>query len=145
VLVLAGIVFAPSHKVEKTWHCNIHLCWVWIAARFVAEFAFPHWVVYAWFVAEIVGKLASVSLGAVVFVVEFSTDLFGRFWADNLSANGVWEEAVEAILAVSHVEMNARVVASIDVVLVALGRVRALVDCKVLICTVILHEIQLWF
>lgn len=89
------------------------------------------------------GKLASVSLRAIVFVVEFSADLFSGFWADNLSANGVGEEAVEAILAVSHVEMNARVVASIDMVLVALGRVRALVDCKVLICTVTLHEIQL--
>jgi len=55
----------------------------------------------------------------------------------------VGEEAVEAILAVSHVEMNAWVIASIDVILVALSSVRALVDCEVLICTVILHEIQL--
>jgi hypothetical protein len=143
VLVLAGIVLAPSHKVEKTWHCNIHLRRVRVAARFVAEFALPHRVVHAWLVAEVVRKLASVSLGAVVFVVEFSTDLFSGFWPDDLSANGVGEEAVEAILAVAHVEMNARVVASIDVRLVALTRGRAFVDCKVLICAVILHEIQL--
>ena len=89
------------------------------------------------------GKFASVSLWAVVLVVKFTADLFGRFWANNLSANGVGKKAVEAILAVSHIEMNARVVASIDMVLVALSSVRALVDCKVLICTVILHKVQL--
>jgi hypothetical protein len=90
-----------------------------------------------------VGKFASVSLGAVVFVVEFSANLFGGFWANDLPANGVGEETVEAVLAVSHVEMNAGIVASIDVISVALGGVRALVDCKVLICAVVLHEVQL--
>jgi len=90
-----------------------------------------------------VGKTTFVALRTIVLVVKLSANVFGWLRSNNLPFDRVRKKTVEAVLAVSHVEMNARVVASIDVVLVALGRVRALVDCKVLICTVTLHEIQL--
>jgi hypothetical protein len=88
-------------------------------------------------------KLALVAEGAVIFVVELAADLFGGFWADELSFDGVGEEAVEAVLAVAHVEMDAGVEAALHVRLVALGSVGALVDCEVLVRTEVLYHLQL--
>ena len=55
------------------------------------------------------GESALATLGTVVFVIEFSADVFGRFWLENLSFDGVGEEAVEAILAVPGKIMDARI------------------------------------
>ena len=78
------------------------------------------------------GELALVALGTVVLIVELLADFLGGLWLDDLALDGVREEAVEAVLAVAHVEVDARVVAAVDVLLVALSRTRTLVDCEVL-------------
>ena len=89
-------------------------------------------------------------MGAVVVIVEFSANILGWFWADDLPLDGVGEEAVEAVLAISHVEVNAGVVAAIDMdlttfwALLTIGGL-TLADCKVLICTKILDLFQLSF
>lgn len=83
-------------------------------------------------------KLAFVSLRTVVFVVEFSADVFGGVWLDDLSFDGVRKKAVEAILAIAGVEVNAGIVDSFDMCLMVLAELtflaaRAFVDCEVLI------------
>ena len=67
------------------------------------------------------GKPAFVALGTIVFVIEFAANVFGGLGLDNLSFDGVREEAVEAILAVPHVEVDAGIVAPINMELSAFG------------------------
>ena len=151
VLVLAVIVFAASHEVEKAGHVDIHLFLVGKPASFVWKLALAHGVEDAGFFAEVVGKPALVALGAVVFVVEFAADVFVGFGLDDLSFDGVGKKAVEAVLAVAHVEVDARVEAAIGVVFAVLAGsllpvgAGALVDCKVLIGTEVLDIFQLVF
>lgn len=79
-------------------------------------------------------ELAFVSLGAVILVVELTADLLGGFGTDELPLDGVGEKAVEAVLAVPHVEMDAGVETTFHVGLLALVRGVALVDCEKLVC-----------
>ena len=67
------------------------------------------------------GKSAFVALGTIVFVVEFAANVFGGLRLDNLSFDGVGEEAVEAVLAVAHVEVDAGIEAPFNMELSALG------------------------
>ena len=60
-------------------------------------------------------KAALVALGTEIFIIEFAADLLGGFWLDDLPFDGVGEKAVEAVLAVSHVEVDAGVVAAFNV------------------------------
>jgi hypothetical protein len=145
VFVFAVLVFAASHKVEKTRHTDVDFLLVRKAAAVVAELALSQRVVDAGFSAEVVGKPAFVALGAVVLVVEFAADFLGGFGLDDLALDGVGEEAVEAVLAVPHVEVNARIVASLHVVLEAFSLTGAFVDCEVLVRAQILDIFQLVF
>lgn len=89
------------------------------------------------------GELAFVALRTVVLIVQFLAHLFGGLWLDDLSLDGVGEEAIEAILAVAHVEVNAGVVAAIDMMLATLAR--ALVYCEVLLRAKVLNGLKLSF
>jgi hypothetical protein len=60
-----------------------------------------------------------------------------------LSLDGVGKEAVEPILAVSHVEVDAGIVAPINMGFATLAR--TLIDCKVLFRTEILYCLKLTF
>lgn len=62
-----------------------------------------------------------------------------------MSFDGMREETVEAVLAVTHVEMYAWVKAAIDVLLAALGGVGAFIDGEVLVGTEVLDGVQLGF
>jgi predicted ATPase len=102
------------------------------------------------FVAKVVGKATLVALGAVVLVVELAADIFGGFWLDDLPFDGVREMAVEAVFAVAHIEVNARVVASINMVLAALlsdlsTLALAFADSKVLVGAEILDTLKFSF
>jgi hypothetical protein len=94
-----------------------------------------------------VRKAALVALGTIVLIIEFFADVFGRFWLDDLSFDGVGEEAVEAVLAVAHVEVDAGIVATIGMCLAALGFLAlcssslAFIDCEILISAHILDHI----
>lgn len=109
------------------------------------KFAFAHRVEYAWLPAEVMRKAAFVSLGTVVLIIEFAADVFGGFGLDDLSFDGVREEAIEAVLAVAHVVVNAGVEGAVDVVLVADGVAGALVDCEVLFRAEVLDVFQFEF
>lgn len=121
MLVLAVLVLASSHEVKKTGHGGIDLGLMREAALSIGELALSQRVVDAGLVAQIMGELALVALGTVVLIVELLADLLGGLWLDDLSLDGVGEEAVEAVFAVAHVEVDAGVVAAIDVVLAALA------------------------
>ena len=121
VLIFAIVVFAASHEVKKAWHVYLHLLVVSKSAFSVWKLAFSQRVEDAGFAPEVVGKPAFVALGAIVFVIEFAANVFGGLGLDNLSFDGVREEAVEAVLAVPHVEVDAGIVAPINMELSALG------------------------
>ena len=96
------------------------------------------------------GEATLVAIGTVVFVIEFSANIFIGFRSDDLSFDGVREEAVEAILAVAHVEVDAGVEASVDVIFSTLGRLLSLrvgtfVDCEVLVCAESFDGLQFVF
>ena len=85
-------------------------------------------------------KAALVALGTIVLIVKLPADILGGLWLDDLSLDGVREEAIEAILAVAHVEVDAWVEAPFNMELATLladlsvGAL-AFADSKVLICT----------
>lgn len=89
------------------------------------------------------GELAAIAERTVILEVQLLANLFGGLWLDDLSLDGVGEEAVEAVLAVSHVEVDAWVVAAIDMGLAALTG--ALVDCEVLFGAEVFYGLQLSF
>ena len=99
------------------------------------------------------GKSASVALGAVVIVVKFAANFLGRLGLNDLSFDGMGKKAVEAVFAVSHIEVNAGVEASIDMLLATLGSLRSLrirssrafIHCKVLVGAQSLDVFQLHF
>lgn len=95
--------------------------------------------------SEVVGVSAFVSVGAVVFVVEFFAGVFGGFGSVDLSFEGVGEVAAESVLAVSHVVMNAGVEAAIDVFLAAVFLSFAFFDCEVLVGTEVFDHFQFAF
>lgn len=66
-------------------------------------------------------KTTFVALGTVVFVIEFAANFFRGFWLDDLSLDRVRKKAIEAIFAVSHIEVDARIVATINMNFSALG------------------------
>ena len=85
------------------------------------------------------GEATFVAIGTVVFVIEFSADVFIGLRPDDLSFDGVRKEAVETVFAVAHVEVDAGVETSVYVIFSTFGRLLSLrmwafVDCKVLIC-----------
>lgn len=94
-------------------------------------------------------EAALIALRAVVFVVELAADLFGGLGLDNLALDGVREKAVKSILAVSHVEVDAGIEASIHMKFAAFGfglsRSRAFIHCEVLVCTQVLDSLKLLF
>jgi hypothetical protein len=145
VSILALGIFAPGHEVKKAGDAHVHFLLVGKATVLGGEFAFAHGVEDAGFAAEVVGKAALVALGAVVLVVEFTADVFGGFGFDDLSFDGVGEEAIEAVLAVAHVVVDAGVAGAFDVVLVAEGVVGAFVDGEVLFGAEVLDVVQLEF
>ena len=150
MLVLAVLVLAATHKVKKAGNVDIHFFLVRKSALSLCKFTFSQRVEDARLVAEIVGKATLVALGAVVLVVEFAADIFGGFWLDDLPFDGVREMAVEAVFAVSHIEVDARVVASINMVLAALlsdlsTLALAFADSKVLVGTEILDALKFSF
>ena len=111
-------------------------------ASLSAEFALPHRVVHAGLVPQVVAETASVSHRTVVIVVELTADVFGWLGLDDLSLDGVAEVAVEAVLAVTHVEVDAGVEIAVDMLLPAVA-VGALVHCKILVWTVVFDLFQL--
>lgn len=116
-----------------------------VSALSCAELAFPKRVVNASLASEIMRKLAFVALRTVVLIVQLPADFLSRLRAHDLPLDGVGKEAVEAVLAVSHVEMNAGVKAAIDVLLATLGRVGTFIDCEVLVRTEVLDGVQFGF
>lgn len=88
-------------------------------------------------------ELAPIARGAVVLEVELLADFLGGFWLDDLSLDGVGEEAVESVLAVSHVEVDAGVVAAVHMGFAALAG--ALADGEVLLGTEVFYGLQLGF
>jgi hypothetical protein len=114
VLILAVLVFASGHEVKKTRHADVYLFVVGESAGLCGELALSKRIVYARLCAEIVGKSAFVALGAVVLVIEFAAEFLGWFWFDDLPFDGVGKKAVESVLAVAHVEVDAGVVAAFD-------------------------------
>ena len=87
--------------------------------------------------SEVVGVSALAAIGAVVFVVEFFAGLLGGFGSVDLSSEGVGEVTAESIFTVSHVVMDARIEATIDVSFSAWGNSLlfcALFNCEILIC-----------
>ncbi len=94
-------------------------------------------------------EAALVALRAVVFVVEFAANLFGGLGLDNLALDRVREKAVEAILAVSHVEVDAGIEASIHMKFAAfrlgLSRPRAFIHSEVLVGAQVLDSLKLLF
>lgn len=150
VLVLASVVLAATHEVEKAGDVDVDFLLVGKPALGVLELTLSQGVVDAGLIAEVMGKATLVTLGAVVIVVELSADILCWLGSDDLPLDGVREEAVEAVLAVAHVEVNAGVVASVDVDLSTLRILLpvlalALADCKVLVGAKILDLLQLSF
>ena len=99
-------------------------------------------MVHAGLVPQVVAETASVSHRTVVIVVELTADVFGWLGLDDLSLDGVAEVAVEAVLAVSHVEVDAGVEIAVDMLLPAVA-VGALVHCKILVWAVVFDLFQL--
>lgn len=96
------------------------------------------------------GVAALVALGAVVLVVKFAANFFGGFWLDDLSLDGVREEAVEAVLAIAHVEVDAGVKASFNMEFAALGSLlgrgsRTFIDCEILVGAEVFDTLKLTF
>ena len=145
MLVFARRVLAPGHEIEEARHSDVDLLLVRVSALSCSELALPKRVVHAGLASEVVGKLAFVALGTVVLIVQLAADFLGGFGAHDLALDGVREEAVEAVLAVSHVEMNAGVEAAIDVLFAAAGRVGAFIDCEVLVRTEVLDRVEFGF
>lgn len=145
MFVLAAIVLASYHEVEKARYVDLHFLFVREPALLGGELALAHRIVDARLLSKVVGKTALVALGTVVLVVEFPADVFGGLGLDDLSLDGVGEEAVEAVLAVAHVEMDARVEATLNVHFFALGGFLAFVDREVLVCAQVLDLVQLSF
>jgi hypothetical protein len=82
-----------------------------------------------------VGKATLVALGTVVFVVQFAADFLGGFGLDDLPLDGVRKKAVETVFAVAHIEVNAGVVATINMCFSALGRhIESLSSCAFTHC-----------
>lgn len=146
MLVLAVLgVLAPAHEIKETGDIGVHLLLVGVATALGRKLAVPDRIVDAGLLPQVVAELALVSLGAVILVVELTADLLGGFWADELSFDGVGEEAVEAVLAVPHVEVDAGVEAALHVGLLALVGRAALVDCEELVRAEVLNHLQLGF
>jgi hypothetical protein len=57
---------------------------------------------------------ASIAKGTIIFVVQLFADFLGWLWLDDLSFDGVGEKAVESVFAVAHVEVDAGVIASVN-------------------------------
>lgn len=144
VLTILGIL-APTHKVEKTGNVGVHLLLVRITTTLSRKFAISNRVEDAGLTPEVVAKLALVPLGTVILVIELAADVLGGLRADKLSLDGVGEEAIESVFAISHVEMNAGVEAPLHVGLGALPGVVALVDREVLVRAEVLNHLQLRF
>ena len=146
MLVLTIIrILAPAHKVEKTGNVRVHLLLVRITATLGRKFAISNRVVDTRLTPEVVAKLALVPQGTVILVIQLAADLLGGLRSDQLSLDGVGEEAIEAVFAISHVEMNAGVEAALHVGLGALRGVVALVDREVLVRAEVLNHLQLRF
>lgn len=114
VFVFALLVLASSHKVKKTRHTNVYLFLVRKTASVGWKLAFPQRIVDTGLVAEVVRITTLVALWTVIFVIEFATNFFWGFWFDDLSLNWVRKKAIEPIFAVSHIEVDAWIVATIN-------------------------------
>lgn len=114
VFVLALLVFASSHKVKKTRYANVYLLIVRKTARLGWKFAFSQRIVDTSLSAEVVRETTFVALGTIIFVIEFAANFFGGFWLDDLSLDGVRKKTVETVFAVSHVKVDAWIVATIN-------------------------------
>jgi len=62
-----------------------------------------------------------VTLRTIIFVIKLAAHFFGGFWFDDLSLDGVRKKTVEAIFTVSHVKMDAWIVATINMHFSTLG------------------------
>jgi hypothetical protein len=69
--------------------------------------AFSKWIVDARFVSKIMRKSALVSLWTIIFIVEFATHVLWWLWLDNISLDRMRKKAVEAVLAITHIKVNA--------------------------------------
>ena len=143
MLVLAVVVLASHHQVKKTRNAHVHPLVVRKTTPLRRKLAFTHRIEHARLLTQIVRVSAFVSKRAKIFEIEFFADVFGGFWLDNLALDRVREEAVEAILAVTHVEVDAWIEASVHMVLAAFLRVVTFIHCEILVRTEILHRLQL--
>ena len=96
------------------------------------------------------GKTTFVALRTIVLVVKLSANVFGWLRSNNLPFDRVRKKTVEAVLAVSHVEMDAWVKASLYVQFSTFstllgGSSRAFIDCEVLVSTQIFDALKLTF
>jgi hypothetical protein len=107
--VLAMWVLAAVHQVEETEHRVVHLLFVRKPAVGVSKLAFAVGVEDTRVFAQVVRKFALVAEGAEVFEVHFSAGFLVGFGFDDLAFERVREEAVKAILAVSHIKVDAGV------------------------------------
>lgn len=88
-------------------------------------------------------ELATIARGTVILQIELLANFFGGFGLDDLSLDGMGEETIEAILAISHVEMDTGVVAAVHMGFAALAG--TLVDGEILFGTEVFYRLQLGF
>lgn len=138
-------ILAPTHKVEKTGNVRVHLLLVRVTTTLSRKFAISNRVVDTRLTPEVVAELTLVPQGTVVLIIQLAADLLGRLRSNQLSLDGVGEEAIESVFAITHVEMNAGVEAALHVGLGALPSVVALVDREVLVRAEVLNHLQLRF
>jgi hypothetical protein len=141
--ILAILVLASSHKIEETWHTDIHLLFVRKTTLPIRKFTLSQGVIDTGLASEVVGELASIAQWTIIFVIKLLADLLGGLWLDDLSFDGMREETVESVLAVAHVEMDAGVVAAVDVGFTALAG--ALIHCEVMLRAKVFYGLQLCF
>jgi hypothetical protein len=121
MLVLALFVFASSHKVKKTRYTDVYLLFVRKTAGIGRKFAFTQRVVNTRLSAKVVRKTTFVALWTIILVIQFAAYFFWGFWFDDLSLDRVRKKTVEAIFAISHIKMNAWIVATINMHFSTLG------------------------
>jgi hypothetical protein len=91
------------------------------AALPIRKLALAEGVVDAGFGSQIMREFASISRRTIVLEVQLLADLLGGLGLDDLPLDGVREKAVKTVFAVAHVEVDAGIVAAIDMRFAALA------------------------
>lgn len=141
VFVFAILIMASFHKVKK----QDTLTSIFLVCEkrqpSSENMHFPWEFVNAGFVSEIMRESASFSLRTIIFIIQFPAYFFWGFRSNNLSFDGVWKQAIESILAIAHIKMNAWIIASIEMYFFAMFFAWTFIDSKILIRAHLLDEI----